>query len=654
MELVRGVPITDHCDANLLPPRERLTLFIAVCQAVQHAHQKGIIHRDLKPSNILVAPHDGVPVVKVIDFGVAKAISQSLTEKTMFTGMGQLVGTLEYMSPEQAKVNQLDIDTRSDIYSLGVLMYELLTGSTPFDKQRLRSAGWDEMLRIIREEEPPKPSTRLESSRHTPCAVSSDGTRSVPTTLASIAAQRQTEPAKLTKLVRGELDWIVMKALEKDRNRRYETANSLAMDVQRYLADEPVLACPPSAGYRLQKFTRRNKQALATAGLVGMSLLAAVTVLAVQNVRIRAQKQRAEAALEAREHTLYLRNIQIAHRECLIDQQAQAMTLLDGCPPQLRRWEWHYLQRRCRAEPAIRRLPEKVSQQGNVVAISPDGRLVATACASAVLIWETMGSNQLLDLRGHSGAVRAVAFHPRGRLLASAGEDAHVFVWDLDGGRSPRALGEHGNCVQGLAFSPGGEQLASGGDDGTVIVWDVQTGSKVFTLARHGAAVNSVAISPDGTLLASTGADSAVKIWDARTGHIRDTLRGHKDAVNCAAFSPGGLLATGGGVRDQTVIVWDPARGQALRRFPRHGGSVMGVAFSSDGERVAAANKAWSVKLWDLQTGEEALTLPCQGMVIGVAFSADRRYLVAAGEDERRGFWTTTVWDGTPWVGTGE
>jgi tetratricopeptide (TPR) repeat protein/serine/threonine protein kinase len=265
MELVKGQPITQYCDEHHLTPRQRLELLLPVCQAIQHAHQKGIIHRDVKPTNILVAEYDQQPVPKVIDFGVAKATSQTLTEKTMFTGYGQIVGTLEYMSPEQAKVNQLDIDTRSDIYSLGVLLYELLTGSTPFDKDRLRSAAFDEMLRIIREEEPPKPSTRLSTSQDS---------------LPSISAQRQTEPAKLTKLLRGELDWIVMKALEKDRSRRYETAGGLAADVQRYLADEPVQACPPSAGYRLRKFVRRNKRALATATLAGVMLLVGLGAVA--------------------------------------------------------------------------------------------------------------------------------------------------------------------------------------------------------------------------------------------------------------------------------------------------------------------------------------------------------------------------------------
>jgi tetratricopeptide (TPR) repeat protein/serine/threonine protein kinase len=258
MELVRGVPVTDFCDQNHLPPRDRLDLFVAVCQAVQHAHQKGIIHRDLKPSNVLVSAHDGRPAVKVIDFGIAKATGRQLTDKTLFTGFAQMVGTPLYMSPEQAAQSP-DVDTRSDVYSLGVLLYELLTGSTPFPKERFKQAAYDEIRRIIREEDPPRPSTRLSESQDA---------------LPSISAQRHTEPAKLTRLVRGELDWIVMRALEKDRNRRYETANAFAADVQRYLADERVLACPPSAGYRLAKFVRRNKATMFAAGVTFLALVA--------------------------------------------------------------------------------------------------------------------------------------------------------------------------------------------------------------------------------------------------------------------------------------------------------------------------------------------------------------------------------------------
>jgi serine/threonine protein kinase len=260
MELVKGVPITKYCDEKHLPIRARLELFVQVCQAVQHAHQKGIIHRDIKPNNVLVAEYDNHAVPKVIDFGVAKATAQKLTERTMFTEFGQVLGTMEYMSPEQSKFNQLDIDTRSDIYSLGIMLYELLAGSTPFGGKRLHEAAFDEMLRIIREEEPPKPSTRLTASD----------------TLPSIAANRHIDPARLSKDVQGELDWIVMKALEKDRNRRYETASGFAADIERHLHDEPVEAGPPSATYRFRKFAKRNRTTVAVGAVLAMSLLVAL------------------------------------------------------------------------------------------------------------------------------------------------------------------------------------------------------------------------------------------------------------------------------------------------------------------------------------------------------------------------------------------
>ncbi|MEO2088192.1 MAG: protein kinase, partial [Gemmataceae bacterium] len=285
MELVKGVPITDYCDHHKLTPQARLELFVQACQAIQHAHQKGVIHRDIKPSNVLVALYDDRPVVKVIDFGVAKATGTALTEATIDTGFGGVVGTPQYMSPEQATFNNQDIDTRSDVYALGVLLYELLTGSPPFSKKGLEKRGLLEMLRVVREEEPPRPSTKLSTADALP----------------TLSANRGTEPKKLTGLLRNELDWIVMKALEKDRARRYETANGFAADVQRYLAGEPVLAHPPSTGYRLKKFVRRNKVRVIAASLVFAALVAGVIGTTLGLLEAQQQTEVARRETEAKE-----------------------------------------------------------------------------------------------------------------------------------------------------------------------------------------------------------------------------------------------------------------------------------------------------------------------------------------------------------------
>jgi serine/threonine protein kinase len=483
MELVHGVPITRYCDDNKLTPRERLALFVPVCQAIQHAHQKGIIHRDVKPSNVLVTMYDDKPVPKVIDFGVAKAIEQRLTEKTMFTHYGALVGTFEYMSPEQAEMNAFGVDTRSDIYSLGVLLYELLTGTTPLERIRLREAALDEMVRLIKEEEAPRPSLRLSSSGDLP----------------KIAAARKTEPTRLSKLVRGEIDWIVMKCLEKDRSRRYETANGVARDLERYLADEPVEACPPSSSYRLRKFARKYKKALVTAAAFAVLLVAAVvmsTLLAVwaTSAEREANRQRTAAevakqqALEAKTEadkqrdeaclTAYASGMGLAQRAWEENNVVRARELLAEVPREaagrnLRGFEWFYLSRLC----------------------DPDE----------------------LNLVGHAGAVISVAFSPDGQRLASASQDQTVKIWDSATGKELFALKGHAGLVRSVAFSPDGQRLASGSDDQTVKIWDSATGRELLALNGHAGAVGSVAFSPDGQRLAS-GGPQTVKIWDSATG----------------------------------------------------------------------------------------------------------------------------------------
>jgi eukaryotic-like serine/threonine-protein kinase len=278
MELVKGQSITEYCDRANLNPRERLQLLIPVCHAIQHAHQKGIIHRDVKPSNVLVPLYDGTPVPKVIDFGVAKAIDQRLTEQTLYTRHGAIVGTLGYMSPEQAENSAVDVDTRTDVYALGVLLYELLTGTTPLEHERLRKAGYLEILRCIRDEDAPKLSTRLSKTKE----------------LAAIAARRSIEPARLTRLVRGDLDWIAMKALDRDRSRRYETANSLARDLQRYLAGEPIEAAPPSIAYKAWKYARKYRVPIATLAAFASMLIATTAVSLWQAIRATREEAKAQ------------------------------------------------------------------------------------------------------------------------------------------------------------------------------------------------------------------------------------------------------------------------------------------------------------------------------------------------------------------------
>jgi WD40 repeat protein/serine/threonine protein kinase len=639
MELVRGVPITDFCDQSHLPVRERLELFVNVCQAVQHAHQKGVIHRDLKPSNVLVTLHDDKAVVKVIDFGIAKATGQQLTEKTLFTNFAQLIGTPLYMSPEQAQMSGLDVDTRSDIYALGVLLYELLTGTTPFDKERFKKASYDEIRRIVREEEPARPSTRLST---------------LGKAAATGSANRRSDPKKLVQLLRGELDWVVMKALEKDRNRRYETASAFAADVQRYLQDEPVEACPPSAGYRFRKFARRNKRGLLTASVVA---LAVVLTAAGSGVLIWRANQDLHQALDRERRGAYFQRIALAEREWATNNLGRMEDLLEQCPADLRGWEWYYLKRlRYRA---LSPLPHESGVYS--VAFSPDGQYLATATKDGfVRLWRAKDGQELRKWPAHQGGATTVSFSPGGRHLASGSWDGTVKLWDVEKAlqgevHAPLLRLEHTHRVRvwWVTFSPDGLRLASAGgrdadEKGEVKVWDLNTGQEALTLSSFTESVRCVQFSPDGRRLAACRR-GMVQVWDAQTGREQLTCGDPQRRFQGVAFSPDGrrLAAVDGLLNvdpDGEVKVWDAQTGQEVLSLRGHVGGLRSVAFSPDGRRLASAGLDQTVKLWDAQTGQEVLTLRGHiDNVFGLAFSAGGHQLASASLDH-----TVRIWDATP------
>jgi WD40 repeat protein/serine/threonine protein kinase len=644
MELVHGVPITKYCDDNHLTPRERLELFVPVCQAIQHAHQKGIIHRDIKPSNVMVTLYDGKPVPKVIDFGVAKATEQKLTERTLFTQYGTMVGTLEYMSPEQAEMSALGVDTRSDIYSLGVLLYELLTGSTPLTSKRMKEAAYAEILRMIKEEEPPKPSTRLSDSSET---------------LASISANRQTEPAKLTKLVRGELDWVVMKCLEKDRNRRYETASAIAADVQRYLNDEPVLACPPSAGYRLRKFVRRNRGpvsvglALATVLVLGTVGTAIGLAWALRAERTATQaKSDLKLTLDNELHDAYFRRIALAYRELLADNLGGALKLLGECPEDLRRWEWHLLMRQCRVEQVVLRNGTGVTS----LSYSEDGERIATAGLNGTLkVWNsTTGKVIWLKEKAHGasaskvGCASSVTFHRDGRHLASTGEDKLVKVWDLTTGRMvfsrPCDTDQIVGTAYAAAFNPVEPNQLVVGAEGAVTIWDWTNDTLVHTYPKHPTQRLSVAFSRDGRRLASGDWSGNVKLWNAEAGG--EPLRSFPEtrfAVPALSFSPDASRLAAASF-DRRVDVWDTTTGERVHQLPHSGRVVLAVAYSPDGRLIVSTGEDKTVHVWEAESGREVLGLRGHALPCGcVAFSPDGLRLASASMDG-----TIRVWDATP------
>jgi WD40 repeat protein len=598
---------------------------------VQHAHQKGIIHRDLKPSNILVTLHDGVPVPKVIDFGIAKATEGRLTDHTLFTAFEQFIGTPAYMSPEQAEMSGLDIDTRSDIYSLGVLLYELLTGRTPIDTKELVAAGLDELRRTIREQDPVRPSTRLRT------LVAEEQT--------TAAKRRGEDLPKLIHLLRGDLDWIVMRCLEKDRTRRYETANGLAMDIQRQLNNQPVLARPPSMAYRLEKSFRRNRVLFTAAALVALALVCGAVVsfwqavratdagrreaeqrkkadqsaaLAHQNAALaKKESDRARASEIAARQSLYAADMSLAYRAWHEGNIGAALESLNkhipaASQPDFRGWEWRYLWGACQSDElyTFTNLTAGVFE----VAVSPDGNILATAetyygAAGAIYLWEMVSRKRLAAVE-LTDAIGSIAFSPDGNLLAYGTLHHGIKLYNLAQKAAVPLFpgGSRDWNGAGLAFSPDGHMLAAHQKDGVIMLWDLGKQMPIRTLAAP-AESPSVTFLPDSkTLVTAHADDGTICLWSVATGQQLHCFTNHTADVSSVAISPDGhTLASASW--DHTVRIWDLNDRRQVRVLTNHTSFVRSLVFSQDGKILASGSADSTIKLWDTTTWNEADTL---------------------------------------------
>lgn len=675
MELVRGVRITEYCEANQLSLEERLELFIQLCHAIQHAHQKGVIHRDLKPSNVLVTVQDGKPAPKVIDFGIAKAIEEPLTEKTVLTNFHAFIGTPAYTSPEQAQMTGSDVDTRSDIYSLGVLLYELLTGVTPLDAKELTQSGLDGMRRMIQEVEPPTPSTRLRQ----------------------IVAENPTGQAHA--IVDRDLDSIVMKCLEKDRSRRYATAQQLAEDLHRYIHHEPVIARPPSVAYRFQKSFRRNRAAFAAAAAILLVVVAGTLVSVWQALRatkaersaedgrkreevlrVNAEQER-ESALQSKalaELNEYVADVNLAHQSILGGNLARAKDLLGRHQSEgKRRFEWRYLWRSAQGDDhqviateassvlSIANSPEflavglrdavniygskagnllkTLNKPGNSVAITSGG-LLATAGKNSVRLWRSPDWAETLALTNYSAPI---AFSPDERWLA-ANSPGGIRVVETSTGK---LIAEIPNSMPPFAFSPTGDVIAVDTREG-ILLWDIQARKARRALNDSRGIFNhsgfwmrdkkALAFSPDGHSVVAarnTLKDESVfvlDVWLAKTGEkasslpVQPNTLEHTGTIAELAFAPGGKLLASVSW-DHSLRLWSFDSRQRARTFHGNPSEIWALAFAPDGEAIITGGKDGTVRRWPINPGTKDKF--SEGTWMPLKFSKNGEFLAAVAED---------------------
>jgi serine/threonine protein kinase len=587
MELVDGVPINEYCDRERLALGTRLELFVAVCRSIEHAHQRGVIHRDIKPSNVLVALVDGQPMPKVIDFGVAKAIDQRLTERTLFTQFGVMVGTPEYMSPEQAGDSGAAIDTRSDVYALGVLLYELLTGTTPLGPVRLLEAAFSEVLRRIREEEPPRPSTRLSGSGEA---------------LASIAACRDIDPAQMTRLVRGELDWITMKALHKDRRQRYATAVALGQDVQRYLDDEPVEASPPSMLYRAGKLMRKHRAAILT--VAGAVLMLAGSALVTAWLLPRAAHDARPAAATTPTPTpptpMEPRWILKDHTDVAwcVAFAPDGKTLVT-CAGNRGATAGELLGYRLDAGKPVPAYRAQEPHGIRWVAFAADGKSMATAEYDGMIrIRDPATGKVLTQWFAHDGGAQCVKFTRDGRMLVSCGKDGKAKVWDVATREVKTTMAGSAEHLYSLDLSHDEKTLLTGASDATAVQWNVETGESKGNFTENKGPIEGVRYSPNGTLMAVAGWEGVVSLWGATTGARVRSLPGPGGGILALAFTPDGRRLLGGTELGQLQL-WDVATGAVLSTTGAHDGNIRAIGFSPDGKLMATASHDWTIKIWD-------------------------------------------------------